>query len=131
MNYFRAQWDRAIGLVAAVVGVVAILIGYIGVSGTPHVAEQIPYVISGGVFGLFALGIACMSWISADIRDEWRELRAIRETLESDQRPGRSTPSPSEFAPDETQRPTMSTGTNGTSRRRPSPRATRDRARNA
>jgi hypothetical protein len=40
------------GMVLAVVGLVVILIGWWGASGTAIVAEQIPYLISGGVLGL-------------------------------------------------------------------------------
>jgi peptidoglycan/LPS O-acetylase OafA/YrhL len=83
MNYLRAQWDRVIGVVALLVGILALVLGYFGVSGTPHVAAQLPYFISGGLFGLFMLGVACMTWLSADLRDEWRELRAIRRLLET------------------------------------------------
>ncbi|MEZ5144162.1 MAG: hypothetical protein R2726_16825 [Acidimicrobiales bacterium] len=40
------------GMALAVVGLVVILIGWWGASGTAIVAEQIPYLISGGVLGL-------------------------------------------------------------------------------
>lgn len=40
------------GMVLAVVGLVVILVGWWGASGTAIVAEQIPYLISGGVLGL-------------------------------------------------------------------------------
>jgi hypothetical protein len=84
VKYFRVQWDRTAAVIAAVGGVVALLLGYFGISETPHVAAQLPYIISGGLFGIFALGIASMAWISADLRDEWRELRALRQLLEED-----------------------------------------------
>jgi hypothetical protein len=88
MKFLRIQWDRMAAVIAAIVGVVALLLGYFGISGTPHVAAQLPYIISGGMFGLFALGIAGMAWISADLRDEWRELRALRELMEGDRQLG-------------------------------------------
>jgi hypothetical protein len=31
---------------------------------------------------VFLLGLGGMLWLSADLRDEWRELRAIRKRLE-------------------------------------------------
>jgi hypothetical protein len=40
------------GIVVAVVGVVLVVVGYIGASGTVVVGNQIPYLISGGVLGL-------------------------------------------------------------------------------
>lgn len=41
-----------VGMGVAVVGLVVILIGWWGASGTAIVAEQIPYLISGGLLGL-------------------------------------------------------------------------------
>jgi hypothetical protein len=42
-----------IGWVLLAISALVILIGWIGVSGTPVVAKQIPYVVSGGIFGVF------------------------------------------------------------------------------
>jgi hypothetical protein len=42
-----------IGWVLLGIGALFILIGWIGVSGTPIVAKQIPYVVSGGIAGVF------------------------------------------------------------------------------
>jgi hypothetical protein len=83
LNLFRLQWDRGVALLATAIGLLSLLLGYIGVSGTPHVAEQLPYMISGGLFGIFCLTVAAIAWISADLRDEWRELHEIRELLET------------------------------------------------
>jgi hypothetical protein len=40
------------GLVAMPVGLVLILIGYVGASGTTELSSQVPYLISGGLLGL-------------------------------------------------------------------------------
>src|SRR5436190_8526713 len=42
-----------IGWVLLGLGALFILIGWIGVSGTPIVAKQIPYIVSGGIAGVF------------------------------------------------------------------------------
>src|SRR4051794_55184 len=42
-----------IGWVLLGLGALFILIGWIGVSGTPVLAKQIPYVVSGGIAGVF------------------------------------------------------------------------------
>ena len=84
MTFVRQQWDRIAAGVSLLAGALAILLGWLGVSGTTHVAAQLPYFLSGGLFGLFLLGIGHMLWTSADIRDEWSELRAIRLLLEAD-----------------------------------------------
>lgn len=72
--WLRYQWDRALAIVAILFGIVALLLGWLGASGTSHPAEQIPYVISGGLTGIFALGVGVMLWLSADLRDNWRKL---------------------------------------------------------
>ncbi|MGQ0626051.1 MAG: hypothetical protein ACT4PP_15565 [Sporichthyaceae bacterium] len=82
MNLLRTQWDRAIAVLAAIGGAVALVIGWIGVSGTPNVAKQLPYVISSGLTGIFLLGIAAVLWLTADLRDEWRELRRVGNLLD-------------------------------------------------
>jgi hypothetical protein len=82
LNLLRSQWDRAIAIACAVGGAVSLLIGWIGTSGTEHVAAQMPYIVSAGFTGMFLLGIAAVTWITADLRDEWRELRRVGTLLE-------------------------------------------------
>ena len=41
-----------VGGVLAPLGLVAVLLGWWGASQTPHLFEQVPYLISGGLFGL-------------------------------------------------------------------------------
>jgi uncharacterized membrane protein YfcA len=89
MNWVRVQWDRAAAMAAMLIGLLALLLGWIGVSGQAYVAKQLPYVISGALFGIFMIGVAAVLWLSADLRDEWRELRGIRLELR-DQRVAKS-----------------------------------------
>lgn len=77
MKYIRNQWDRVAAWVCIAAGAIALIVGYFGVSGTLDTGEQIPYVVSGGIVGLFLLGLGAMLWLSADLRDEWRKLDAI------------------------------------------------------
>src|SRR4051812_25088562 len=81
LTWVRAQWDRVLAWVLIGVGALCLLIGWIGVSGTSYVAEQLPYVVSAGLFGLFLLGLGATIWLSADLRDEWRKLDRIEDTL--------------------------------------------------
>ena len=77
-KYLRNQWDRVgAWLLCIPSGVVALVAGYVGVSGTLETGKQLPYVISGGMTALFLLGIGALLWLSADLRDEWRKLDAI------------------------------------------------------
>jgi protein-S-isoprenylcysteine O-methyltransferase Ste14 len=77
----RAEWDRSAAVIATVVGAIFLLVGWIGVSGQSYVASQMPYIISGGVGGLFFLAVGGTLWLSADLRDEWRKLDAIDAAL--------------------------------------------------
>jgi len=84
-TWVRAQWDRVVAWLLVAAGLVALLVGWIGVSGTPYLAEQLPYLVSAGMLGLFLLGLGATVWISADLRDEWRKLDEVAELL-SEQR---------------------------------------------
>lgn len=81
LNYARYQWDRVAGAVAVALGAMCLLLGWVGVSGTAYPAEQLPYIVSGGLFGLFLLGVGGVLWLSADLRDEWRKLDEIQQQL--------------------------------------------------
>jgi hypothetical protein len=77
VKYLRNQWDRSGAWLCVIGGALALLVGYLGVSGTLETGKQLPYVVSGGMFGLFLLGLGALLWLSADLRDEWRKLDAI------------------------------------------------------
>lgn len=81
MKYVRYQWDRLGAWVAILAGAIAVVIGWLGVADARFVFEQLPYVASGGIGGLFLLGIGAMLWLSADLRDEWRKLDGIEQAL--------------------------------------------------
>ena len=86
LTFLRRQWDRAGAVLAVLVGVVMLIVGWAGVSGSGLAAEQIPYVISCGVGGLFVLGIGAVLWISADLRDEWHKLDAVEDAIRAERR---------------------------------------------
>jgi len=81
-KWLRLQWDRVFGASFVVVGAVALLTGWSRVSATPYPAEQMPYVVSAGLGGLFLLGLGATLWHSADLRDEWRKLDRLEEKLD-------------------------------------------------
>lgn len=83
MTKMRTQWDRITAGATAVSGGAALLVGWHGVSGTAYPAEQFPYVISGGIGGLFLLGLSSALWLSADLHDEWRKLDRIERAIQS------------------------------------------------
>ena len=80
MEFFtwaRLQWDRLLGIVGVVVGIVLLLLGWRGVSDTEFVAGQVPYLISAGLGGLVAMMIGGTLWLSADLKDQWRALDGL------------------------------------------------------
>lgn len=77
----RNQWDRAAAIAAVVLGLVSVLLGWLGVSGKSLPAAQIPYLASGAVLGVVLIGIAATLWISADLRDEWTKLDEIHRAV--------------------------------------------------
>jgi len=81
IDLLRLHLDRVVAVVCLAVGVLALILGYIGASDTPYVVEQIPYVISGGITGLLLLGVAATLYLSADLRDEWRKLDELHRDI--------------------------------------------------
>ena len=81
MSLLRAQWDRALAIVAVMIGGAVLFAGWLGVSDTVYPAEQLPYLVSAGVGGLFLLGLGATLWVSADLRDEWRKLDRIEQAV--------------------------------------------------
>lgn len=82
LKYLRVHWDRAGAVALAILGVVFLVVGYLGAADTQYISEQIPYVISAGFGAVVALSIAAALWLSADMRDEWRELVKQGEKLD-------------------------------------------------
>ena len=54
----KKQWDRSAGIVLSVIGVIALIKGWMGVRGTPVLAEQTRYIVSGGIGAIVLLGLA-------------------------------------------------------------------------
>ena len=77
----RANLDRVVAVALVIFGAVAVIVGWFGVSGTGLAAEQIPYLVSGGIGGTLLVVIGCTAWTSADLQDEWRRLDEIDERL--------------------------------------------------
>ena len=76
-----ANIDRAVALGLVFIGAAMLLVAWVGVSSKALAPEQIPYLISGGLGGIFLGAIGCTVWLSADIQDEWRRLDNIENAL--------------------------------------------------
>ena len=79
----RSQWDRLIAMGVALVALIAVGLGWLGVATSSYVAEQIPYVVSGGILAIILMSLAATLWLSADMRDEWRKLDQLGEKLDA------------------------------------------------
>ncbi len=71
-----------LAIVAVAAGAIALFAGYLGVSGTLDPAKQIPYLVSGGVGGLFLLGLAAALLFSSDLSTARREVRELRDVVD-------------------------------------------------
>jgi hypothetical protein len=80
-KWVRLAWDRAAAIALIAVGAVVLIVGWIGVSGEVYPAKQLPYIISGGIGGVFVLGVGALFWLSSDLRDEWTKFDRIEEAL--------------------------------------------------
>lgn len=79
----RNQWDRTVAIALVAGGFVALLVGWLAVSDTIFAFEQIPYVISGGLLGVALIALGCASWVSADLRDDWRKMDRLEAAVEA------------------------------------------------
>jgi hypothetical protein len=77
-TFLKAHRDRAAAVLFVLLGFLVLLIGWIGVSGAELAVKQIPYIMSGGIAGILFVAVGAVLWVSADLRDEWRELRKLR-----------------------------------------------------
>src|SRR5256885_158464 len=80
-NWMRLAWDRAAAGLLIAAGGGGPGPGGGGVSGEAFPAKQLPYLISGGIAGVFVLGVGTLCWLSADMRDEWTKLDRIESAL--------------------------------------------------
>jgi hypothetical protein len=81
LQLLRNQWDRAAAVALLAGGGLALLLGWLGVSSTVFTFRQIPFLISGGLVGVCLIVVAAAVWVSADLRDEWRKLDELQDTL--------------------------------------------------
>ncbi|HEY2832937.1 MAG TPA: hypothetical protein VGJ14_10980 [Sporichthyaceae bacterium] len=81
LTVLKSQWDRAAALACLAAGVIALIVGYHGVAHTKYVPDALAYLISGGLGGVFLLGVGALLYSSADMHDEWRKLDRIEAAI--------------------------------------------------
>jgi|SRR5581483_7504418 len=77
----QQRWRLIVGWALVAVAAVFIVLGWVGVSGTPEVARQLSYLASGGLGGLVAAVVGVGLLISDDLRTERSRLGRIEATL--------------------------------------------------
>jgi hypothetical protein len=81
VNWLKAQRDRVVAWVLIAAGGACILAGWLGVTNTTQVYQQLTYIVSGAIVGLFFLAVGIALLLSADMHDEWRKLDRIEAAL--------------------------------------------------
>jgi hypothetical protein len=75
-----------LGGILAPLGLAAILLGYVGASGSGYEFEQIPYLISGGLLGLGLVFIGCFfyfaHWLTQLVKEHREQSAAILAALQ-------------------------------------------------
>lgn len=69
------------GVLCALAGAIAVLAGYWGVSGTLNPGKQLPYIISGGIGGVFLLGLGAALVFSSDLAATRREVSELKQLI--------------------------------------------------
>ena len=70
----------ATGLTLA--GLVAVLVGYLGVRDESHIELQLPYLISGGLGGLVLMGLGALVLIQYQMRIQARRFAEMTDSLD-------------------------------------------------
>ncbi len=83
---FGERTLMVIGGVIAPLGLLFVLLGWIGASHTPNLFEQIPYLISGGLFGLGLVFLGAFlyfaHWITELVKEQRAQSAALLDAIE-------------------------------------------------
>jgi|GEM_PF-995931 len=90
-TWLRAEWDRVAGFGLILLGALFLYFGYRGVRTSPFLAEELAYIASGGLGGLFCLGFGVGLLLSADLHDEWYKLDRIEAAIRGESLPDATT----------------------------------------
>ena len=77
LTVLRAHWDRTLAATLVLIGAIAITSAAVQARDTILAFEQITLLITGGITGLALIAIGLATWLSADLRDEWRQMKSL------------------------------------------------------
>jgi hypothetical protein len=73
---------KALAAALTVAGLVAVLVGYLGVRDESHIELQLPYLISGGLGGLVLMGLGALVLIQYQMRIQARRFAEMTDSLD-------------------------------------------------
>jgi hypothetical protein len=73
---------KALAVALTVAGLIAVLLGYLGVRNHNDIVLQAPYFISGGVGGLALIGLGALALIQYQMRIQARHFAQVTDSLE-------------------------------------------------
>ncbi|HEV3353850.1 MAG TPA: hypothetical protein VG076_13065 [Acidimicrobiales bacterium] len=73
---------KALAAGLTIAGLVAVLVGYLGVRDESHIELQLPYLISGGLGGLVLMGLGALVLIQYQMRIQARRFAEMTDTLD-------------------------------------------------
>ena len=73
---------KALAAALTVAGLVAVLVGYLGVRDESHIELQLPYLLSGGLGGLVLMGLGALVLIQYQMRIQARRFAEMTDTLD-------------------------------------------------
>src|SRR5256886_12026005 len=80
-RWLRTEWDRVLGFGLIGLGAVFVVLAYFGVSDSPYLAQQLSFITSGGIGGLFLLGAGATLLHTPHGHHEWRKLDRNEQAL--------------------------------------------------
>jgi hypothetical protein len=87
MAWLRSNWERSLGVACLAAGSAATVAGLLGVRSSRFLAEDLSYLLSGGVGGLLLIGVGATLLITARLhvmrQDLLRAADVVRASAES------------------------------------------------
>jgi hypothetical protein len=73
---------KALAAALTIAGLIAVLVGYLGVRDESHIELQLPYLISGGLGGLVLMGLGALVLIQYQMRVQARRFAEMTDSLD-------------------------------------------------
>jgi hypothetical protein len=73
---------KSLAAALTIAGLIAVLVGYLGVRDESHIELQLPYLISGGLGGLVLMGLGALMLIQYQMRIQARRFAEMTDTLD-------------------------------------------------